>query len=99
MKEDEIADQLMSDLITKSNELMKEVKLPKKEWLAFYRLQTMFHYYPASQPKTVCKAEAESIRELKRHHDYSMRELAFIFQRSPATILKVLKEANISTNQ
>ena len=91
-------DELMLGLIQKSNEISKGVSLPKKEWMMFYRLQTILNYYPDPQPKQVCKEEAVAINELKTRHGYSIGELAFIFMRSKATIHAVLKKSSNDKN-
>ena len=91
-------DKLMLGLVKKSNEISKGVSLPKKEWMMFYRLQTILNYYPDPQPKQVCKEESEAINELKTHHGYSIGELAFIFMRSKATIHAVLKKSSNDKN-
>jgi hypothetical protein len=88
-------DKLMLGLVKKSNEISKGVSLPKKEWMMFYRLQTILNYYPNPQPQQVCNGEAEVINELKEQHGYSIGELAFIFQRSKSTIHAVLKQKKI----
>jgi hypothetical protein len=89
-------DELMLGLIKKSNEISKGVSLPKAQWVIFYRLQMMLHYYPNPQPQKVCDDEALAIESLKQQHDYSIGELAFIFQLSKSTIHSVLKQAKNS---
>ena len=91
-------EELMLGLVKKSNEISNGASLTKKEWMMFYRLQTILNYYPDPQPKQVCKEEAEAINELKTHHGYSIRELAFIFMRSKATIHAVLKKSDNHEN-
>jgi predicted DNA-binding protein (MmcQ/YjbR family) len=47
-------DKLMLGLIKKSNEISRGMHLPKAQWITFYRLQMMLHYYPNPQPLTLC---------------------------------------------
>jgi hypothetical protein len=86
-------EELLSGLVAKSNEISEGVALTKAEWKMFFRLQMILHYYPDPQPERVGKDEASEISVLKEHHDYSIGELAFIFQRSKSTIHAVLKQS------
>ncbi len=81
----------MIDLLEKSAEITEGVALTPKEWLAFYRLRTVFHYFPDPQPRHVGEEEAEEIKSLQKQHNYSVGDLAFIFLRSKSTIDQVLK--------
>jgi len=83
-------EELLSGLVAKSNEITEGVSLSKKEWMMFYRLQMILHYYPSPQPERVGDDEALTINDLKEQHGYSIGELAFIFQRSKSTIHGVL---------
>jgi hypothetical protein len=53
----------MNGLYTKSEEITKDVFLSKKEWMMFYRLQTILNYYPEPKPQQVCDGEAEAIND------------------------------------
>lgn len=89
----------MSDLLQKSVDITEGVRLPAKEWRAFYRLQMVLYYFPQEQPFHVSDQEAEAILDLRQVHKYSITDLAFIFQRSKQTIFEVLKKNHIEESE
>jgi hypothetical protein len=85
----------MLDLLEKSDEVSNGVRLPAKEWKMFYRLQMVLAYFPKEQPFHITNQEAEAILDLRTRHNFSIADLAFIFQRSKQTIFEVLKKNSI----
>jgi len=72
------------------DEGLKDVKLPANEWKIYYRIEQIILGFPCNQPQHVNEEEANAIKELKKHHNYSVSDLAFIFNRSKSTIHEVL---------
>jgi hypothetical protein len=89
----------MLDLLKKSDEVSNGVRLPAKEWKMFYRLQMVLAYFPKEQPFHITDQEAEAILDLRTRHNYSIADLAFIFQRSTQTIFKILKDADLTEKE
>jgi len=77
-------------------ESLKDVMAPAAEWKIYYRIEVILLRFPCKQPQHVNEAEAERILELRKAHKYSVSDLAFIFDRSKATIHAVLKQAGLS---
>lgn len=71
-------------------ESLKDVKASADEWKVYYRVQQILVRFPKPQPQHVDEQEAEAIKDLREHHKYSISDLAFIFDRSKATIHDVL---------
>ena len=88
-------EKIMCDLLKKSDEVSNGVRLPAKEWKMFYRLQMVLAYFPKEQSFHITDQEAEAILDLRTRHNYSITDLAFIFQRSKQTIFEVLKKNNV----
>lgn len=82
---------LMSDLINKSFKLTENVTLTPKEWLMYYRVTEMLHYFPDPNHNTYAKKKPKKSK-LREAHGYSVGDLAFIFMRSKATIHEILRK-------
>jgi len=79
----------MRERIVRSLETVKGTPV---EWKIFYRIQQILVRFPKPQPQHVDEEEAEAILDLWKAHRYSISDLAFIFDRSKATIHQVLKK-------
>ena len=72
------------------DEGLKDIKIPPNEWKIFYRIERIIVRFPCKQPQHISEEEANAIKGLKKHHNYSVRDLAFIFNSSKSTIHEVL---------
>jgi hypothetical protein len=71
---------------------LETVKGTPDNWKIYYRVQQILGRFPKPQPQHVDEEEAEEIINLWKAHHYSISDLAFIFDRSKATIHQVLKK-------
>ena len=69
---------------------LETVKGTPNEWKIYYRVQQILVRFPKPQPQHVDEEEAEEITGMSEQHHYSVSDLAFIFDRSKATIHEVL---------
>jgi len=72
------------------DESLKDVKLPADEWKILYRIERIIVRFPSKQPQHINEEEANAIKGLKNHHNYSFSDVAWIFNRSKSTIHEVL---------
>jgi hypothetical protein len=94
-KEKACYESLRTKLLEKTFEISENVVLTNREWLMYYRLENVLRYFPYQQPLHIDGLEAEAILGIKKTHDYSVGDIAFIFQRSKATIHEFLKKNSL----
>jgi hypothetical protein len=82
-------------LVEVSNDVSNGLTLTNMEWWLFYRLQHVLSYFPDPQTRNITDDEAESIIGLRGHNGFSIGDLAFIFQRSKASIFECLKKHGV----
>ena len=96
-KEKACFEALRKKLLEKSLELSEGIFLTSSQWKMFYRLQMSLPYFPNPQPRHITDQEAEAILGIKGVHNYSIADLAFIFQRSKASIFECLKKHGVES--
>jgi hypothetical protein len=87
---------LKEEIFERIDESLKDAKVPPNEWKLFYRIKRILVRFPRKQPQHVDDDEAEAIKGLREHHNYSISDLAFIFDKSKVTIHAILKKAGLS---